>query len=270
MSGEVLVLGGTGKVGSRLSTALRARRAQPRTASRHGGDVRFDWSDSSTWSAALTGAESVFIVGPGSGSDWSEKLAELLELAERAGAARAVLLSARAVEFHPEGVVAATERTLRDSALPWTVLRPSHFAQNFTEAMFTPINGTVTAPVGAGAEPFVDVLDIAEVAAEVLRHGGHEGATIELSGPEAITFPTAVKALSEATGVPLRFVDQDREDHVGALRDAGTPDRYIAWRIAMLDAIRTGADAHLSDGVEQVLGRPSTSFRQWAAREASR
>ncbi len=179
-------------------------------------------------------------------------------------------MSARAVEFHPDGVVAAAERTLREAELPWTVLRPSHFAQNFTEAMFVPTNGVVAAPVGDGAEPFIDVLDIAEVAAEILRNGGHDRATIELSGPEAITFPTAVRTLAEATGTTLRFAEQKREDHITGLREGGVPDLYIIWRMAMLDAIRTGADARISDGVEQVLGRPSTSFRDWAEREAAR
>ncbi|MEP6842921.1 MAG: NAD(P)H-binding protein, partial [Pseudolysinimonas sp.] len=256
-------------MGSRLTTALREQGAHARRASRHGGDVHFDWSDSSTWSNAVAGTDSLFIIGPGSGSDWSPRLPELLEVAEEAGASRAVLLSARAVEFHPEGVVAAAERTLRAGRVPWTILRPSHFSQNFTEAMFAPVEGVVTAPVGDGAEPFIDVLDIAEVAAAVLRHGGHDGETIDLSGPEALTFAAAVAQLSEGGSSPLTFANQDRDDHIAALRNAGTPELYIAWRMAMLDAIRTGADARVSDGVAQVLGRPATTFRAWVQREAA-
>ncbi|MCW1100131.1 hypothetical protein OJ963_40815 [Streptomyces sp. RS2] len=34
--------------------------------------------------------------------------------------------------------------------------------------MFVPRNGTITTPVGDGAEPFIDVQDIAEVSAAVL------------------------------------------------------------------------------------------------------
>lgn len=211
----------------------------------------------------------MFIVGPGSGSDWSPLLAELLEVARDAGVSRVVLLSARAAEFHPEGAVAAAERTLRASELAWTIVRPSHFAQNFTEAMFAPVDGLVAAPVGDGAEPFIDVADITEVAAHLLLNGGHDGETIELSGPEALTFSTAVDMLAEAAGTQLRFVEQRRDDLVDALRNAGTPELYVAWRMAMLDAIRTGADAHVSEGVERVLGRPATSFSAWAEREVA-
>lgn len=200
--------------------------------------MRFDWGDPASWTAA------------------------------DAGVARAVLLSARAVEFLPGGVVAATERTMAQAPLPHTILRPSHFAQNFTEAMFAPVDGVVRAPVGGGAEPFIDVRDIAEVAAEVLSRGGFEGEAIELSGPAALDFPEAVAALASASDTTLRFEEQDREDHIAALRTAGTPELYIEWRMAMLDAIRRGADAYLSDGVERVLGRGATPFAEWAAREA--
>lgn len=55
--------------------------------------------------------------------------------------------------------------------------------------------------------------------------------------------------------------------HATRLRNTGTPEGYVQWRMAMLDGIRTGADAHLSHGVEQVLHRPATSFAEWAARE---
>jgi hypothetical protein len=51
------------------------------------------------------------------------------------------------------------------------------------------------------------------------------------------------------------------------LRAAGTPELYVTWRMAMLDGIRSGDDARLSDGVERVLHRPATSFGAWADRE---
>ena len=37
----------------------------------------------------------------------------------------------------------------------------------------------------------------------------------------------------------------------------------------MLGGIRRGEDAYLSDGVQRILGRPATSFSEWAGREAA-
>jgi uncharacterized protein YbjT (DUF2867 family) len=263
-----LVIGGTGKVGRRLSRVLRAQGHDPRIASRSGGDVRFDWHDPATYDAATRGADGAFVVGPGSATDWSGLLTAFLAAAAANGVRRAVLLSARGVEFLPDGAVGRAEAALRRGPVPWTILRPAHFSQNFTEAMFVPADGVVTAPVGDGAEPFIDVEDIAEVAAAVLAADAWAGATIELSGPAALSFAGAVAVLGRAAGHPVRYQAEDRAAHVARLRAAGTPEGYITWRMAMLDGIRTGADAYLSDGVRQVLGRPATDFASWAAREA--
>jgi hypothetical protein len=120
------------------------------SASRHTA-VPFNWNDSATWPATLAGADGVFIVGPGSATDWSPRLARLLDVAAAAGVRRAVLLSARAVEFLPGGAVDRAERALRDGPVPWTILRPAHFAQNFTEARFVPRAGVIHAPAALAA-----------------------------------------------------------------------------------------------------------------------
>jgi uncharacterized protein YbjT (DUF2867 family) len=261
-----LILGGTGKVGRRLTSSLARAGHEPRPASRH-APTRFDWADEATWPDALAGADGLFIVGPGSAADWSPRLSRLLDAAAAAGAERAVLLSARGVEFLPGGAVGRAEQALRNGPLPGTILRPAHFSQNFTEAMFAPAGGLIAAPVGTGREPFVDVADVADVAAAVLGRGGYDGATLALSGPAAIGFPEAAATLAEVSGMPVRFTSESDADHVARLRAAATPEGYIEWRMAMLGGIRRGADAYLSDGVPQVLGRAPASFAEWARRE---
>ncbi|MGW1209006.1 NAD(P)H-binding protein [Streptomyces sp. NPDC002499] len=263
---KFLLLGGSGKTGRRLDETLQAQGHHAVAVGRN-TPTRFDWNDSSTWQPASTGADGVFIVGPGSTRDWSGQLTSFLRVAAAAGVRHAVLLSARAVEFLPGGAVDLAEQALSAGPVPWTVLRPTHFDQNFTEAMFAPVNGLITAPAGAGAEPFIDVSDIAAVAAKVLIERVFIGERLSLSGPVALTFEEAAGILSAASGTTVRFEPEDPDAHVARLRAAGTPQEYVRWRMAMLEAIRTGADAYLSDGVRQVLGREATAFADWAARE---
>lgn len=264
--GSYLILGGTGKVGRRLGRILEAAGHEVRLASRSGA-TRFEWGDDSTWAPALHGTTAVFIVGPGSASDWSGDLSRFLAIAHHEGVRRAVLLSARGVEFLATGAVASSERALRLGPVPWTILRPSHFSQNFTEAMFAPIDGQIVAPVGDGAEPFIDVDDIAAVAATTLVSDDYIGETIELSGPRALTFDEAATVLQRISGTPITFVDEDDVAHIERLQAAGTPEGYIQWRMAMLGGIRSGSDAYVSSGTQRVLGRPATSFDEWAERE---
>jgi uncharacterized protein YbjT (DUF2867 family) len=225
------------------------------------------WGDPATWPNALADTEGLFVVGPGSAADWSLRLKHLLAVARSAKVGRAVLLSSRGVEFLPGGVVARAEQALREGPLPWTILRPTHFAQNFTEAMFTPQNGVIRAPVGAGREPFIDVADVADVASAILSSGGYDGAALSLSGPEAISFPEAASILTVATGTPVRFESESDDAHIARLRADGTPEGYIRWRMAVLGGIQRGRDAYLSDGVQRVLGRRPATLRQWAQRE---
>ncbi|MET9313451.1 NAD(P)H-binding protein [Kribbella sp. NPDC003505] len=263
-----LILGGSGKVGRRLTRLLDLADRPARPASRAAATV-FDWHDESTWTPALDGVTSMFVVGPGSATDWSPQLTRLLDLAHDLGTEHAVLLSARAVEFLPDGAVGRAEQALRRGPIPWTILRPSHFAQNFTEAMFAPVDGRIIAPAGTGAEPFIDVADVAAVAAAVMTKREYDGRVLALSGPEAVTFEEAADQLAQTTGVSVRFEDESDGDHVDRLRAAGTPEMYIRWRMAMLNAIRSGADSYVSTGVTDVLHRPATTFATWAQREAA-
>ena len=253
-----LLLGGTGKVGRRLAAVLREQGHGVRIASRgERGDVVFDWNDTATWASALEGVDGVFVVGPGSATDWAPKLRDLEAAAAEAGVRHAVLLSARGVEFHPDGAVARAEQALRTGPLAWTILRPTHFAQNFTEAMFVPdANGEVRAPLGDASHPFVDVQDIAEVAAAALTTRDHDGKVIAISGPEAIPFAAAAQAVGGT------YVPESRDEHIAALRAAGTPEGCVTWRLAMLDGIARGDDAYVSDGVPRVLGRSATPLHE--------
>jgi uncharacterized protein YbjT (DUF2867 family) len=55
-----LVLGGTGKTGSRVVQRLVARGMPTRVGSRS-GEPPFDWEDEATWAPALQNVESVYI-----------------------------------------------------------------------------------------------------------------------------------------------------------------------------------------------------------------
>ncbi|HEY6888839.1 MAG TPA: hypothetical protein VI300_13695 [Solirubrobacter sp.] len=235
-----LVIGGTGKTGRRVVERLTGGGHEVRIASRATG---FDWARPEY---DLTAVDGVFLTVPGQDPRNPERVAALLS----GYRGRAVLLSARAVEFHPDGALAAVEDAVRGH----TILRPSWFVQNFTEGFLQPdADGVVTAPTGDGREPFVDLDDVADVAATALTQPGHEGVTYELSGPEAITFAEAAERVGGT------FVAADPDTYAASL---DLPAEYVAWRMAMFDAIREGRDARVSRGVEDALGRPARPFSQ--------
>ncbi|MFD0485933.1 SDR family oxidoreductase [Saccharopolyspora spinosporotrichia] len=201
----ILVLGGTGKTGRRVAAKLAARGADVRVASRRGA-VRFDWDDRSTWAPALEGADAAYVIAP-SETDDGETISEFIVAATAAGVGRLVLLSAREVETSMVPGLKAAEAAVRRSDARWTILRPSWFAQNFSEDMFLPLidAGLVALPTGDGKEPFIDAEDIADVAVAALTEDGHDRQVYELSGPDLLSFPEAVEMIAAASGREVAF-----------------------------------------------------------------
>ena len=277
MTDTHLVLGGTGKTGTRLTRQLVAAGATARPGSRTPAapsagtqPVRFDWDDDSTWAPALEGVTGVYLVPPALRMDHPPLLAALSEQALAAGAQRLVLLSARGVDAGPDNPLIAAERAVGAVAGDrLTVVRPTWFMQNFTESFFAPgvASGALVAPAGDGAEPFVDADDIAAVAAAALLADGHGGRTYELSGPEALTFAEAAAVLTPHVGHEVRHVDLPVAEWVAGAEANGLPPAYAGMLGGLFDVIRNGYDAPLSTGVQDALGRPATSLADWAQRE---
>ncbi len=264
-----LVTAATGKTGRRVVAGLEAAGHQVRPASRSSA-TRFDWDDPATWAPALDGAGAVYLVPPEPGPDAID-LAPFVAEVERSSVARVVLLSAREPGQSGDDHLPRVEAAVTGSDRPWTILRPSWFAQNFTEGVFAPgiAEGALHLPVGTGREPFIDADDIAAVAVAALTGPGHEGRTNELSGPETVTFADAVATIAEVTGRDLAFADVDPDAWAAEMRTHEVPEGVIGVLSHLFTAIRANANDHVSTGVADALGRPPTDLRTWAIRTFS-
>lgn len=262
----ILITGGTGKIGRRVATRLRDL-GRPTRAVGRSGTPPFDWTDDSTWPAALDGVRSAFVVP----YDGARLTRPFLAAAVSHGVERVVLLSGRGVDvpdYLPAELMAANahidgEAALRSTAVDWTILRPGWFAQNFSEGFFRDAvrSGDLRLPAGAGATSFVDADDIAAVAVAALTEDRHVGQTYELSGPRALTMAEAVAAIAAASGREVRYTDVEHDDFIRELVDQGWPKDDAEGYAVSVSPVRRGIEAYLSDGVERALGRPARDFR---------
>ena len=266
-SRPTLVLGGTGKTGRRVAERLAQRGLPVRVGSRS-GTPPFDWDDEATWAAALDGIGALYLTYypdlaiPGA----VDRVRALVDLAARSGVTPLVLLSGRGEEEAQRA-----EQVVRESGLPWTILRASWFAQNFSENYLRDavMSGEVALPAGDVGEPFVDADDIAEVAVEALTDPRHAGQLYELSGPRLLTFEQAVREIGAATGREIRFVQVTPERYAAGLKEAGIPDDFV-WLVGYLfTTVLDGRNARLTDGVQRALGRPPRDFGNYARAAAS-
>ena len=262
----ILVIGSTGKTGSRIARILAARGHDVRHGAR-GAAIPFDWQKPDTWPRALQGVSAAYVsyfpdlAVPGA----SDAIAALSETAKAAGVKRLVLLSGRG-ETHAEHC----ETIVRDSGLEYTLVRCAWFMQNFSEGyLHDPVlDGVIPLPGGQVREPMIDVDDIAEVAVAALTEDGHSGELYELTGPRLMTFEEAAEDLTVATGRPVRHVPISFEEfHTAIAQVAGDfiADVFTGIARETLD----GRNARLADGVERALGRPPRDFREFSRRAAA-
>ncbi|MGN9913037.1 NAD(P)H-binding protein [Phytohabitans sp. LJ34] len=267
MSDElILVLGATGTTGRRLTRRLRAAGVAVRAASRH-GEARFDWSDPTTWDAAVTGVTRIYLMAP------HEVPIDPLFVrrAVEHGVRHITLLSSRGIEAMGDERLMAAERTVRESGVDWTILRPDWFDQNFDEGFLQPavMAGGFALPVGETGFAFVDADDIAAVAAAVLTTDGHAGQSYELTGPDSLPFAEAVRIISETSGRPVRFGGTD-DDYLAQQAQLGEPEEQARQALAAFTALRELGDQPPTDAVHRIAGHPPKAFRAYAEEAAAR
>ncbi|QVQ51787.1 NAD(P)H-binding protein [Spiractinospora alimapuensis] len=263
-SGEVLVLGGTGKTGSRVVRQLREKGIAVRVGSRREAPY-FDWDDPGSWTAAVEGIHAVYLVdrfaelGPGTAGE----LGAFVRAATEAGVRRLVQLSARAVDNGGEAAVAETEAVVRNSGVEWTIIRPSWFQQNLSEWDFFRrqfVDGELVLPAGEGLQPFVDVEDIAAVAVVALSEDGHHGQTYDVTGPRLLSFGDATAEIAKAVGRPIGYRSLSEDDYRAHLTARGEEEALMMTEL--FGRIARGETALLSDGVRRVLGREPGDFSE--------
>ena len=260
--GLTLVLGGTGKTGSRIAARLEEKGVPIRIGSRSASPP-FDWNNEVGWEACLKDVTSVYInyapdlAMPGA----TDSIQAFTELAERKGVKHLVLLSGRGEEE-----AQACERIVQHSGIDWTIVRASWFYQNFSEGAFVDmiLSGQITLPAGDTKEPFVDVDDIAEVAVAALTEPGHTGEIYEVTGPRLMTFADIAFELSKAIEQEITYVQIPHDAFVSGAKESGAP-REVVWMLDYLfSTVLDGRNAYLTDGIQRALGRPPKDFADYA------
>lgn len=269
---RILVLGATGKTGSRVARKLTDLGISIRTAARKGADIRFDWNEPSTFAAALRGVSGVYLVSPVMRVDFADVVSQFLDEAEGAGVKHVTYLSAYGVEHAPpEVALRAVELDLASrKSLSHSIVRPAWFMQNFSETFLKPVNDEIVVPCGTGVEAFVDAEDIASVAAFTLSDPvRHSGRAYAPTGPEALTFEKAARLISTTVGRRISYRDVDRDTWIKAMTAAGVPSEYGDVLRALTETIANGHGSRPNDDVLTVTGTPPIPLEDFAARTAS-
>jgi uncharacterized protein YbjT (DUF2867 family) len=220
---KILVIGGTGTVGSTVVSSLLGQGAAVRIMT-HSPDklkglpagmegIRADLDDPDTLPPAFEGIDGVFLLTAVGLNETDEGLFAV-SAAKTAGVKKIVYLSV----YMPEGseiiphyrTKIPVEKAVKESGIAYTILRPNNFFQNdlwMKDAIMQ--HGVYPQPIGGKGLSRTDVRDIAECAANALMKPGHEGRVYPINGPDALTGEDVAGIYSRHLGREVRYGGDD-------------------------------------------------------------
>ena len=220
--------------------------------------------------AAMAGVSCAFVVSVGGEPVKRSRLhANAIDAAVRAGVGHVVYLSfqgASPASRFPYGVDhALTEAHLKASGVRYTILRDSLYLDNIPH--YFGADGVVRGPAGEGRVAFVARDDVADVAAAVLANPeAYAGQTLDVTGPEALTYADVAATMSELTGRTLRYEDETIEAGRRWRSELGAADWEVAVWMGSYLAAAAGELSPVSDTVARIAGHAPLDLRAYAAR----
>ncbi|EKO3547438.1 SDR family oxidoreductase [Vibrio fluvialis] len=268
---KVLVLGASGHVGQPLVAELLAKGEQVKAASRSGQafgaaeGVVFDFADPTTFDAAFDGVDRAYVMLPG-GYVESKALLEPVIQAAAERNVKVVFQSVLGVDADDSIPYRQVEIALENSGVPYVILRPNWFADNFHTYWKAGIDqGVIGVPAGDGKSSFIDVRDIASSAAAALTTNRFDNQAFNLTGPEALSYAQAAQKISEALSKPVAYQAMEEGAFCDLLKSVGVPADYAEFLTSIFYPVREGWTAGVSDAVATLTGKAPRSLDEYIA-----
>ena len=279
---KILITGATGQVGGKtidfllanpdveVVAAIRTPEKAAPFAAKGIATVLFDYDDEGTHLPALEGIERLFIV-TGYTVDMLRQSKALLDCAKKAGVRHVVHLGACGRD---DTTVAHwawhqfVERYIEWHGFSFTHLRPENFMQNVLSygGKKAIQDGVIHGYLADARISWVDVDDVAEVAALALAHPERHGGQTYRLGYDAKSFDELATMMTSLVGQPFRYEPLAPEVFLEAMRSAGAEMAYMScvydhWKRYAARAI-PGAD-EIFDNFPGITGRQPTDWAEF-------
>lgn len=271
----ILVTGGSGHIGSRVTELLVAKevplRVMSRTPDHFAASKRFeaiygDFEDPQSLDRAFKGVKTAFVVSgtamPGQRC-YEHKAA--FDAAKRAGVEHVVYLSLKGAS--PESLYPycrdhyESEKFLAETGMSFSSLRNSFYLDMFLQK-FGP-DGILRAPAGDGKGAFISREDAAQAAAAAVLNP--PVGVVEVTGLEELSVKEIVDILAKQINIKLQYqseaIDVMEARLQGALNDEWKRELEIGW----FAAIANGEQLPVTDSFKIMTGRDPQTVEQYFA-----
>jgi uncharacterized protein YbjT (DUF2867 family) len=252
----ILVIGAGSRTGRELVRLLSAAAVPVRILTRSSesatepGSAVGDLARPVTLDHAMAGVDKVFLLSSPAHDEqaWHRNA---IDAAARAGIAHLVRSSilgadpasqARFLRHH-----GGADEHLRESGVPYTVIRPNFYMHNVTAGWAPTLDpqGNYYAPAADARISMIDACDVAAVAFEALTTQGHVGKVYDLAGPQSLSHAEACDKLGGHLGRTVRYVPVDDATARSAMLSAGLNTWFTDALIELYqDYRRSGTDGY--------------------------
>jgi NAD(P)H dehydrogenase (quinone) len=157
----------------------------------------------------------------------------------------------------------ATESLLRESGVPFTLLRNSWYIENYTAQLAAFLgHGAVYGSAGEGRVSAATRADFAGAAAVVLTTDAHENRAYELGGDEAFTLAELAAEITAQSRTRVSYVDLPGQEYARALVANGLPQLVADILVDADQGLSRGELCTGSGDLHRLLGRPTTPLAE--------
>ncbi len=269
---KIGVTGATGQLGGLIVEELKKRVSAgdvvalvrtPEKAAELGVEARaFDYSKPEGLVGSLTGVDRLVLVSSSEIGQRAIQHSNVIEAAKEAGVKWIVytsLLHADTSSLNLADEHLATELTLKESGVEYTVLRNGWYTENYTGSVAGALAaGAFVGSAGDGKISSAARADFAEAAAVVVTDESHKGKVYELAGDTSYTLADLAAEISKQTGKDIPYNNLPETEYAAILKSVGLPD-FFAEAIASWDTSASKGD--LFDNSKQLtklIGRSTT------------
>ena len=279
MNSEILVIGGTGQVGSHLVDSLinnnsnfkllaRSQEKQDQLSAQGINSVVGAVGDEASIELALTGTDQIFLLtsnDPG----MFESQKQLIDLAIKAGVRKIVRLSAEPADAESDmGMYSQhgkIDNYLIQAEIEHVILRPTYFLQNMAvmHGSFIKENNMFAQYLGETKIPMIDTRDIAEAAYYALQNDEFSNTTYYLTGPKSVSFADFATSLSDKLQRQISYQNISYAQQEAGLKGAGIPDWVCDTVMKLFKKWAENEDHVVTNDFEKITGKKAIGIEQY-------
>ena len=283
---SIVITGATGQLGRHVIEALLERNVPADSIVATGRSIEklsnfvargvrataMDYDDAASVAQALKGATKVLLISGSAVGQRVEQHRTVIEAAKAEGVellAYTSIANADTTRMKLATEHQATESILKESGVPFVLLRNSWYIENYTDQLpGTLAQGALAGSAGNGKVSGASRADYAQAAAAVLVAEHQAGKIYELGGDEAFTLDELAAEISAASGKSIEYRDLPVDQYADLLTGAGVPEAF-AQILADTDLGIGRGDLLVTTGdLRKLIGRPATALSE-AVRSAA-